>query len=255
MEEVKKRTILAAKNASWERHIDTLEDDPEEEANIFLEQFSPNSTTPPTNPEKLKEIEKGIQNVEAEPLNSYFNMQELSRSLSILSDKAMGLDKTHNRMLRNLNLENRKRLLQIINLMFKEGYIGESGAILNKIAYHNIWIEGLLYKLTKANVRGRTLNWPKNFLTGRSIRTKVNNCLSEERKIYKGIPQGSVLSPLLFNVMFSDIPYPENGCEISLFADDIAIYCTTKTKEVAKRPLQCQLNRMEEWDNKWKLVF
>ncbi len=100
--------------------------DPEEEANIFLEQFSPNSTTPPTNPEKLKEIEKGIQNVEAEPLNSYFNMQELPRSLSLLSDKAMGLDKTHNRMLRNLNLENRKRLLQIINLMFKEGYIPEA---------------------------------------------------------------------------------------------------------------------------------
>ena len=104
-------------------------------------------------------------------------------------------------------------------------------------------------------MRGRTLNWLKNFLTGRSIRTKVNNCLSEERKIYKGIPQGSVLSPLLFNVMFSDIPNPENGCEISLFADDIAIYCTTKTKEVAKRPLQRQLNRIEEWDNKWKVKF
>jgi retron-type reverse transcriptase len=83
----------------------------------------------------------------------------------------------------------------------------------------------------------------------------VNNCLSEERKIYKGVPQGSVLSPLLFNVMLSDIPNPENGCEISLFADDIAIYCTTKTKEAAKRPLQRQLNRIEQWANKWKLKF
>jgi hypothetical protein len=243
-------------NAPLNKHNSEYTSDPEEKANIFLEQFSPSndSTTPPTNPDQLKEIEKGIQNVEAEPLNSYFNMQELSRSLSLLPDKAMGLDRTHNRMLKNLNLENRKRLLQIINLMFKEGYIPEAwkcaivtpilkpnnkppgeaesyrpisltsciGKMMEKMinnrlkwhldhlnilpkaktgfrrgctttdnlvriesaikagfnsshpttavfldiskAYDNTWIEGLLYKLTKSNVRGRTLKWLKNFL-------------------------------------------------------------------------------------------
>jgi hypothetical protein len=75
-------------------------------------------------------------------------------------------------------------------------------------AYDNAWIEGILLKLAKANVRGRTLIWLRNFLTGRSIRTRVNHQLSEERATTKGVPQGSVLSPLLFNVMLSDFPTP-----------------------------------------------
>ncbi len=78
----------------------------------------------------------------------------------------------------------------------------------------------------------------KNFLTGRGIRTKVNNNLSEEREISKGVPQGSVLSPLLFNVMLEDFPIPEDGCETSLFADDIAIYSTAKNKGDTTVPLQ-----------------
>ena len=55
--------------------------------------------------------------------------------------------------------------------------------------------------------------------------------------------------------MLLDFPNPENGCEISLFVEDIAIYCTKKTKEAAKRPLQRQLNRIEEWANKWNFKF
>jgi hypothetical protein len=50
-------------------------------------------------------------------------MQELTRSLSQIPDKAMGLDRIHNRMLKNLNTENRKSLLTTINMMFREGYI------------------------------------------------------------------------------------------------------------------------------------
>jgi hypothetical protein len=98
--------------------------DPVEKANILLEQFSLNDNdTPPTRPEQVKQIEKQIKNPYAEPLNSNFSIQELTRSLSQLPDKAMGLDRIHNRTLKNLNAENRKNLLTTINLMFREGYI------------------------------------------------------------------------------------------------------------------------------------
>ncbi len=311
-----------------------------------MEQFSPNDDDiPPTRPEQVKEIEKQIKNPDAEPLNSNFSTQELTRSLSHqLPDKAMGLDRIHNRMLKKLNAENRKSLLTTINLMFREGYIpkdwkcaivtpilkpgkppGEAESyrpisltsclwkvmekminnrlkwhldhlnILPKVqtgfrrgctttdnliriesaiksgfnsshpttaifldiskAYDNTWIEGLLFKLTKANVKGRTLKWLQNFLTGRGIRTRVNNNLSEERKISIGVPQGSVLSPLLFNVMLADFPIPEEGCETSLFADDIAIYSMAKNKAATTILLQQQLDKIEEWATKWNLKF
>lgn len=73
----------------------------------------------------------------------------------------------------------------------------------------------------------------------------MNNHLSEEREIFKGVPQGSVLSPLLFKAMQADFSKPDNGCKISLFADDVAIYGTTKTKEAAEEPLQNMLYQKE----------
>ncbi len=73
--------------------------------------FPNNDDIPRTMPEQVKEIEKQIKNPDTEPFNSNFSMQELTRSLSQLPDKAMGLDRIHNRMLKNANTENRKSLL------------------------------------------------------------------------------------------------------------------------------------------------
>ena len=122
-------------------------------------------------------------------------------------------------------------------------------------AYDNAWIEGILLKLAKANVRRCTLIWLRNFVTRRSIRTRVNHQLSEERATNKGVPQGSVLSPILFNVMLSDFPTPHNGCESSLFTDDIAIYYTAKTKQATIPPLQNFLDEINDWAKKWKFSF
>ena len=158
MEAIKKRTILAEKNRSWERHIDTLYDgnaskfwkfskammngrrettntplnnrngepiiDPLEMANIFLEQFSPlGDATTALNPEQEEEIEASLQNAECDPLNTELSLQELSRSILHIPDNAMDLDRIHNRILKNLSANNRKNLLDILNLMFKQGYV------------------------------------------------------------------------------------------------------------------------------------
>ncbi len=95
----------------------------------------------------------------------------------------------------------------------------------------------------------------KHFLIGRGKRTRVNNNLSKEREIPKGVPKDSAISPLLFNVMLADFPIPEDGCETSLFADDIAIYSTEKNKGDTTVPLQQQLDKIEEWAIKWNFKF
>ena len=98
--------------------------DPLEKANIFLDQFSPLSNAPTAlNQKQEEEIGNRLRNSEGDPLDTEFSMQELSRSLLHLQYKAMGLDKIHNRMLKNLNVNNRESLLDILNLMFKQGYV------------------------------------------------------------------------------------------------------------------------------------
>ena len=76
-----------------------------------------------------------------------------------------------------------------------------------------------------------TLLWLKNFLQDRTITVRSNNAYSDTRTLTKEVPQGSVLSPLLFNVMMSDFPHPDKNIELELFADDIEFHTTTDSNE------------------------
>jgi hypothetical protein len=83
--------------------------DPLEKASIFLEKFSPlSNASTALNPEQEEKIDKSLQNSEGYHLDTEFSLQEMSRSILHLPDKAMGLDRIHNRMLKNLNENNRE---------------------------------------------------------------------------------------------------------------------------------------------------
>lgn len=71
-----------------------------------------------TNQEQEEVIETCLWNTEIDPLDTEFSQQELSRSLLHLPDKAVGLDRIHNRMMKNL--DNRESLLEILNRMFRQ---------------------------------------------------------------------------------------------------------------------------------------
>jgi len=124
-----------------------------------------------------------------------------------------------------------------------------------KNAYPETWITGLLYKLSKINVRGCMLKWLSNFLSGRTARVLVANCLSETRQLKKGVPQGCVLSPILFNIFMRDFPLPRSGVELSLFADDIEFHTESRSPGAAFETLQAYLYRIENWARFWKMVF
>ncbi|NQY31519.1 MAG: reverse transcriptase family protein, partial [Flavobacteriaceae bacterium] len=91
-------------------------------------------------------------------------------------------------------------------------------------AYDTVWKDGLRFKLYQKGVRGRLLLWISDYLANRKGRVKLNDCSSNLMNLECGVPQGSVLSTLLFILYIDDVRSEVKNCEISIFADDIAIW-------------------------------
>ena len=102
-------------------------------------------------------------------------------------------------------------------------------------------------------IKGKIFNWIKEFLTGRTQTVKVNGTGSTLADVLSGIPQGSVLGPLLFVIYINDIldNIKANGL---LFADDTRAYRTIVSKEDAEE-LQCDLFTLDKWSQDWLLGF
>jgi len=112
----------------------------------------------------------------------------------------------------------------------------------------------LLFKLHQHGIQGATLDWVKSFLIGRRQSVLVNGETSEEVPVTSGVPQGSVLGPLLFLLYINDLP--ENLCsQVRLFADDTAIYLAV-TNSSQQNTLQQDLNRLQQWEKNgtWSLT-
>ena len=77
--------------------------------------------------------------------------------------------------------------------------------------------------LAAYGIRGKLLDWIKSFLTNRQQKVVLNGASSEWSRVYSGVPQGSVLGPLLFNIYVNDIPSVVNS-ETLMFADDTKIF-------------------------------
>ena len=86
-------------------------------------------------------------------------------------------------------------------------------------AFDRVWHAGLIHKLKSAGISGNLLSWFTNYLTGRKQRVVMSGVQSAWNSISAGIPQGSILGPLLFLLFINDIVL-DIGSSIRLFADD-----------------------------------
>ena len=120
-------------------------------------------------------------------------------------------------------------------------------------AFDSVAHERLIKKLDAVGIKGDVLNWIRSFLTGRSQSVRVDGETSGWQKVLSGIPQGSVLGPLLFVIFINDMPDVVKKSICKLFADDCKLYNTIKT--VADEELQTDLANLEDWSNAWQLPF
>ena len=106
----------------------------------------------------------------------------------------------------------------------------------------------MLYGLTSLAVHGRIPKWIANFLHDRQIYISTNDGESDLFNVNRGVPQGSVLSPLLFNAAMAGLPrvLPE-ALNISMYADDICIWTSHKSLEIIKHRLQQGLHVISDY--------
>jgi retron-type reverse transcriptase len=107
----------------------------------------------------------------------------------------------------------------------------------------------LIRKLDHYGVRGVAKKWFENYLSNRKQLVKYNGVKSEEMTITTGVPQGSVLGPLLFLLYINDIQYCSELVSVILFADDTNILYSDSCLEKLNEILQLEMNKIAIWLN------
>ena len=165
----------------------------------------------------------------------------------ILTDKQHGFRKrrscetqllvTHNDL---INAMDKKKSSDVIILDFTK-------------AFDTVPHRRLLLKLKHYAISSHILSWLSSFLVGRTQRVVLEGRMSSLVTVDSGVPQGTVLGPLLFLLYINDLP---NGIKSStrLFADDALIYRTISST-VDTEILQSDLNRLSRWQHDWQMQF
>ena len=120
-------------------------------------------------------------------------------------------------------------------------------------AYDTTWKRGILNKLHELGYRGRMAYFLEGFLESRTFKLRAGSTYSDTFEQEMGVPQGSILSPTLFNVQINDIAKVAKEAlrgkhsECSLFVDDFALCISASSLRCAERALQGCVNKVQEW--------
>ena len=122
-------------------------------------------------------------------------------------------------------------------------------------AFDKVWHQALIAKLKSFGVDGELLRLLENYLTDRDLRVILNGKNSDSYSIGAGVPQGSILGPIMWNIFINDLLHliPEDRA----FADDgtISISYDPKDQDVAMARLNNIIRHISSWGQKWQVSF
>lgn len=121
-------------------------------------------------------------------------------------------------------------------------------------AFDRVWIRGLIFKLERYGVNGKLLIWLTSYLDNRRQRVVLRDCESSIDHLHAGVPQGSVLGPLLFLVFVNDIADNMLG-HCRLFADDTSIGHIAHDERTLTDMTNIDLDNISRWANDWLVKF
>ena len=121
-------------------------------------------------------------------------------------------------------------------------------------AFDKVWHGGLMFKLKQNGVNGKLLSLLDNYLQNRQQRVVINGQESKWAHIKSGVPQGSVLGPLMFLIFINDLE-SNLKCQVNFFADDTSIFTVVRDPEVSASDLNHDLDVIARWAHQWKMAF
>ena len=194
------------------------------------------------------------------------------RPISLLSNMSKVLEKivfkrlyeylTENRLLTDKNSGFKKndsttnQLLKIVHQIYQDINEGKDTCMVFldvSKAFDKVWHKGLIFKLQKMGIRGNLLKWLKDYISGRHQKVVLNGVESKVCYLEAGVPQGSILGPLLFLIYINDI-VDDMECFINLFADDTSVQqpiIDITSFDKVNRDLQ----RLSVFGEQWLILF
>ena len=158
-------------------------------------------------------------------------------------------------------LSKRSTILQLVRVLDIWSEILDQGGSLDVIymdfmkAFDKVPHRRLVYKVGKYGIKGKLLNWINSFLSERTQCVVINGVTSGIGNVTSGIPQGSVLGPLLFVIYINDLPdLVDKFTLVFLFADDTKLFRHIQSSADVLI-LQSDIQKLSAWSKKWLLRF
>ena len=124
-------------------------------------------------------------------------------------------------------------------------------------AYDSLYRNAIIYKMQLLGFHGKMITWVESFFTNRTIQVRVGNSFSNVLHLDYGVPQGSVISPTLFNIMLNDLSEIQNtfGVNMSFYADDVALWFSNRNVKYGQKKIQKAMDSVEHWCDTWGMTL
>ena len=121
-------------------------------------------------------------------------------------------------------------------------------------AFDQVWHQGALFKLESFGIRGNLLNLLEDYVSNISQRVSLNGQESRWLPFKAGIPQGSILGPLLFLIYINGLSDALNSIA-KLFADDASLFSIVQDPNESAKYLNLDLSVISQWTYQWEILF